>query len=164
MFVQDHGVTMISASPKWADRLVAVLNASHVSNIAHSHLYANADMQIGTWQRIDVPILPILNQYEYILFTDADVYFRRPVTLDSFRLPLPETIGMASEADDIFPYNAGIMLMHLPAMRSTYAAFIDFIFSNKHGLFFPGRPLLLHDGLCSLLLDLSLSTMIVLAS
>ena len=145
--VQGHGVTMIHATPTWVDRLVAVLKASNDSNIAHSHLYANANMQVGTWQRIDIPILPVLSQYEYVLFTDADVYFRRPLTLDAFKLPLPETIGMASEAEDIFPYNAGIMLMHLPAMRTTYDDFLDFIFSNKHGLYFPGRSVLQHNAL-----------------
>lgn len=118
--------------------MVAILNRSNDSNIEHSHLYANIDMQIGTWQRVDIPILPVLSQYEYVLFTDADVYFRGPVTLNTFKLPLPKTIGMATEAADIFPYNAGIMLMHLPALRQTYAGFIDFVFKNEHGLFFPG--------------------------
>lgn len=139
LMLQGHGVTIIHESPKWGDRMKAMLSASQDSNIAHSHLYANADMQIGTWQRIDIPVLPVLSQYEYVLFSDADVFFRRPVTLDAFTLPLPDTIGMASEAADVFPYNAGIMLMHLPALRSSYERFLDFIFSNKHGLFFPGN-------------------------
>lgn len=136
--VQGHGVIMIVATPIWIDQVVALLKADNGSNIEHSHLYASANMQIGTWQRIDIPILPELSQYEYVLFTDADVYFRRPMTLDAFRLPLPETIGMAAEGPDAFPYNAGTMLMHLPAMRQTYDAFLKFVFSNEHGLYFPG--------------------------
>lgn len=119
--------------------MVAMLKASKGINAGRSHLYANVNMQLGTWQRIDIPILPELSQYEYILFTDADVYFRRPLTLDAFALPLPMMIGMAIEAEDSFPYNAGVMLMHLPAMRQTYNGFLDFIFNNKHGLYFPGR-------------------------
>ena len=139
--LQGHGITIIHESPKWADRMRAMLTASQTSNIEHSHLYANADMQIGTWQRIDIPVLPVLSQYEYILFSDADIFFRRPLTLDAFNLPLPGTIGMASEAFDHLPYNAGIMLMHLPALRSSYERFLDFIFNNANGLFFPGKQL-----------------------
>ena len=143
--MQGHGVTLIHSTPQWLDRLGAVLEASNVSNTAHSHLYANADMQTGTFQRIDIPIMPVLEQYEYALFTDVDVYFRKPITLDAFKLPLPTTIGMAFETAEAPPYNAGVMLMHLPAMRKSYDAFVSFIFNNKHGLYFPGRPMSWHD-------------------
>ena len=141
--LQGHRVTVIFAIPTWIDQMVTLLKASNGSNIEHSHLYANVNMQIGTWQRIDIPILSELSQYEYVLFTDADVYFRRPMTMNAFRLPLPETIGMATEGPDAFPFNAGIMLMHLPAMRQTYDAFLKFVFSNEHGLYFPGMFLTL---------------------
>lgn len=144
--VQDHGVTMVDAAPKWVDRLMDVLKRSNESNIAHSHLYASLNMTVGSWQRVDIPILPELTQYEYVLFTDADVYFRRPLSLDAFTLPLPETVGMATEAVDMFPYNAGIMLMHLPTLRETYDDFIDFSFRNDHGLFYPGTSSLEHTG------------------
>ena len=132
---------MVHETPKWSNRMEATLNTSKDSNIAHSHLYANADMQIGTFQRIDIPVLPMLTQYEYVLFTDADVFFRKRIDLNTFTLPLPETIGMASEAGPGFPYNAGIMLMHLPPLRTSHERFLDFIFSNEHGLYFPGKDL-----------------------
>ena len=134
--VQSQGVSMIHAEPKWANRLLEGLKKA--DNLAHSHLYADPQMQIGTWQRIDIPILPELSQWEYVLFTDADVYFRKPITLDSFGLPLPSTFGMASEMSDMFPYNAGVMLMHLPPLQATYESFIKFIFNNQDGMFFPG--------------------------
>lgn len=67
---------------------------------------------------------------------DSDVFFRRSLTLSDFGLPLPPTIGMASEAMDIFPYNAGIMLMNLPRLRLTYEKFLSFVLGNKNGLFF----------------------------
>ena len=133
---QAQGVRMIHAEPKWSDRLIEGLKKA--DNLAHSHLYADPQMQIGTWQRIDIPILPELSEWDYVLFTDADVYFRKPISLDSFSLPLPETFGMASEMTDIFPYNAGVMLMHLPPLQETYNEFIDFIFKNENGMYFPG--------------------------
>ncbi len=134
--LQSQGVVIIHAEPKWAQRLLEGLKRA--DNLAHSHLYADPQMQIGTWQRIDIPILPELSEWEYVLFTDADVFFRKPITLDSFGLPLPATFGMASEMSDMFPYNAGVMLMHLPPLQATYDSFIEFIFDNQDGMFFPG--------------------------
>ena len=128
---------MIHAEPKWTDKLIEGMKKG--DNLAFSHLYADPKMQIGTWQRIDIPILPELSEWEYVLFTDSDVYFRKPLTLDSFAQPLPETIGMATEMADMFPYNAGIMLMHMPPLRATYNSFIDFIFQNQNGMYFPGE-------------------------
>ena len=51
-------------------------------------------------------------------------------------LPLPQSVSMAWEFRNQFPYNAGIMLMNLPELRSTYREFIKFILANKHGLHF----------------------------
>ena len=39
---------------------------------------------MSTFQRVDLPVVPILDQYTYVLYTDADVYFRRPINLDDF--------------------------------------------------------------------------------
>jgi hypothetical protein len=39
---------------------------------------------------------------------------------------------------DEFPYNAGVMLMNLPLLRSTYNDFLDFILGNRHSMYFPG--------------------------
>ncbi len=50
----------------------------------HSHLFKNPDMLVSTFQRVDLPVVPILDQYTYVLYTDADVYFRRPIHLDDF--------------------------------------------------------------------------------
>ena len=38
----------------------------------------------------------------------------------------------------MFPYNAGVMLAHLPRLRETYQDFLAFIMSNTNGLTFPG--------------------------
>lgn len=56
----------------------------------------------------------------------------------SVGLPLPESIAMSYEGVNSFPYNAGAILIHMPEMRRTHEAFLEFIFSNKQGLFFEG--------------------------
>ena len=134
-----HGsmqVTVIRHNPAWRHLLIAKLDLKN--NEVHSHLFKSAKMQLGTWQRIDIPVLPQLSQYEYVLFSDADVFFRRPMSLDSFSLPLPKVVGMAKEVKEIDPwFNAGVMLMHLPEMRRTYQHFVNFTFNNEHGMFYP---------------------------
>lgn len=35
----------------------------------HSHLYATDGRMVGTFQRIDIPILREFDQYHYVLFT-----------------------------------------------------------------------------------------------
>ena len=42
--------------------------------------------------------------------------------------------------DDIFPYNAGIMLMNMPYLRQTNKQFIDWILEQRNGLYFDGEP------------------------
>ncbi|GAQ85030.1 hypothetical protein KFL_002180050 [Klebsormidium nitens] len=128
-----QNVRIIYHNPSWATQIARLLGKE---NLRTSHLYANPEMAVGTWQRIDIPIVPELEQFEYVLFTDSDVYFRRALRLSDFGLPLPPAIGMASEAKDVFPYNAGIMLMNLPRLRVTYDRFLSFVLGNKNGLFF----------------------------
>ena len=43
------------------------------------------------------------------------------------------------EGQDLFPYNAGIMLMNMPYMRKTNKAFLDWILAQKNGLYYPGK-------------------------
>ena len=135
-WLTSHGVHIIVRDPSWAAVLENQLNNSN-ENRRHSHLYSDPKMAVGAWQRIDVPVLPYLSEHEHVLFTDSDVYFTKPLTLHSFELSLPTTIGMAPEAVETFPFNSGVMLMNLPALKATYASFLKFVFSNDHGMYFP---------------------------
>ena len=132
------GVRIIHHDPLWANALaeVASRNGATDLNMKHSHLYASREAIIGTWQRIDIPIVAGL-PFEHVLFTDSDVVFRRRVRLIDFGSPLPNCLAMGTEMVEAPPFNAGVMLLRLPCLRVTYAAFLDFILGNKHGLFFP---------------------------
>ncbi|KAF5827655.1 hypothetical protein DUNSADRAFT_311 [Dunaliella salina] len=106
-------------------------------NSMFSHLYANPDMLVSTFQRMDLPLVEEISQYNYVLFTDADVYFRRRITLDDFGLPLPESLSMGYELrPSMYPLNAGVILMHVPYMKKTYDDFLKFVLSNKEGMHF----------------------------
>ena len=43
------------------------------------------------------------------------------------------------EGQDVFPYNAGIMLMNMPYVRKTNKKFLNWIVSQKNGLYYPGK-------------------------
>lgn len=100
-----NNVTVMINDVKWAKRLYS----KKKSNFSHfSHLYSSPELMIGTLQRVDIPIQPQLQQYNYVLYTDADVLFAQPLYWTDFPLPLPETISMSFEADTIVPCNAGV--------------------------------------------------------
>ncbi|KXZ42749.1 hypothetical protein GPECTOR_120g416 [Gonium pectorale] len=115
-----NNVTIIRHEPKWRSQLLAVAGKAQ-NNVHHSHLYKTPDTLVSTFQRVDLPVVPVLDQYTYVLYTDADVYFRRPMVLDDF----------------VITYNAGVFVANLPAMRRNYDAFIAMMLDNDNGLYYP---------------------------
>jgi hypothetical protein len=134
------GVHMIIHHPKWVDRVEEIAQAAS-KHLKQSPLYLSQQKIIGTLQRLDIPVIKALAHHNYVLFTDADVFFLRPISLDSFSKQLPETLAMAFEMDDVFPCNAGVMLMNLPEMRISHRSLIDFTFANPSLHFGPYGPL-----------------------
>ncbi|KAG2445065.1 hypothetical protein HYH02_008932 [Chlamydomonas schloesseri] len=135
-----HNVTVISHTPAWREQLLALAGRKAQNNVAHSHLYKTPDSLVSTFQRVDLPVVPVLDQYSYVLYTDADVFFRRPIRLDDFGLPLPRSVSMSYEMDPMFPYNAGVIVANLPVMRANYKAFIAMMLDPgaSEGLYYPG--------------------------
>ncbi|KAG2487834.1 hypothetical protein HYH03_013551 [Edaphochlamys debaryana] len=136
-WLAEQNVTLIVHVPTWRQELIAKAQARMKDNVQHSHLFKNPDMLVSTFQRVDLPVVPILDQYTYVLYTDADVYFRRPIHLEDFGLPLPRSVSMSYEMDKMFPYNAGIILANLPTMRRNYKAFLHMMLDNDNGLYYP---------------------------
>ncbi|GBF98874.1 hypothetical protein Rsub_11478 [Raphidocelis subcapitata] len=137
-WMEARGVAVIRHDPAWRDALVARARGRAAANLRESHLFASERSIVGTWQRIDMPIVPVLDQYTHVLFTDTDVLFRRPFSFHEVPRPLPRAVGMGPEMVDAFPYNAGVMVANLPRLRESYGDFLAFILSNQHGLTFPG--------------------------
>ncbi|GIL68281.1 hypothetical protein Vafri_21570 [Volvox africanus] len=135
-WLRAQGVRLISHRPTWSEKLLEKARARVKDNVHRSHLFKTPDMLLATFQRVDLPVVPVLDQYTYVLYTDADVYFRKPIRLDDFGLPLPHSVSMSYELFEMFPYNAGVMVANLPVMRQNYAAFIDTMLANDNGLFY----------------------------
>lgn len=122
----QHNVTIVNNNIKWAERLYSKPSSAHTP-----------DMMIGTLQRIDIPIQKQLRQYNYMLYTDADVIFTQPLYWTDFPLPLPKSILMGYGADPTLPCDTGVMLVNMVTMQRTYAAFLEHILSNDQ-MYWPG--------------------------
>ena len=96
-WMRAHGVRVIPHEPKWRAVLAELGRAHAAANLRQSHLFASEELIVGTWQRIDLPLVPWLDQYTYVLFTDTDVLFRRPIGFHEFPMPLPRAVGMGPE-------------------------------------------------------------------
>eukprot|EP01023_Acetabularia_acetabulum_P062918 TRINITY_DN7827_c0_g1_i4.p1 TRINITY_DN7827_c0_g1~~TRINITY_DN7827_c0_g1_i4.p1 ORF type:complete len:425 (+),score=60.26 TRINITY_DN7827_c0_g1_i4:236-1510(+) len=136
-WLQDHDVTIIVHNPTWMPDLVN-LNDNAIKNLKHSHLYADPEGLIGTFQRIDIPILEELKQYNFVFYTDTDIFFLDGISLEDFPKPFPRSVGMGPEMLDVFPYNAGIALWNVQAMRDTYNEFQAWLLKQNNSLYFEG--------------------------
>jgi len=141
-----QGVKLIPHQPAWSSKLWKAFQVSQepVSMISiawqiltfswkpsvlrFSHLYENRESLIGTFQRIDVPVQRVLQQYPVLLLTDMDVLFRRPILPSDLLSHSPASLTMAPEGDKPFPYNAGVMIMNMSSLRASYQSFLNFIF------------------------------------
>jgi hypothetical protein len=61
----------VQHAPAWRDALIKEAARNKEQNMAHSHLYKTGGTVVGTFQRIDIPILRQFDQYNYVLFTGA---------------------------------------------------------------------------------------------
>eukprot|EP00955_Chlamydomonas_euryale_P115223 366336-Chlamydomonas_euryale.AAC.14 len=120
-WLTKHNVTMIYHIPAWKNEFERIYHSSQAAkNAGFSHLYANLEMMFGTYLRVDIPIMPEFEQFTYVFYSDTDALFLRSLTLEEFPLPLPRTISMAYEVPSDFPYNAGVMLVNVPALRKQH--------------------------------------------
>jgi hypothetical protein len=140
-WLSNNGVQMIQHNPSWWPKVDQAFEAAK-QMAAISPLYYDKASIFGTMQRIDVSVMPQLEEYNYVLFTDSDVFFQKPITLESFGPELPSAVLMAYEIDDIFPCNAGIILMNIPAfLRSSHDDLLTIAFSEPTLHFGPYGPM-----------------------
>jgi len=139
-WLEGKGVRMIYHTPEWRDRLVAGLEAGRAIGLAtKSTHYNNPSSAIGTFLRVDIPILGFTD--DFVLYANANVYFAADITVADFG-ERPRYIRMGAEADALTTVfrngtgqravsgNAGIMLMNVAGLRRTYKDFVDFTFSE----------------------------------
>ena len=147
-WLMQRGVRVLFHKPKWDKELLNKLSSSTKAQKETSHLYANEDMVLSTFFRLDISIIPEVSQFEHVLYTDIDVYFRNDITnLQGIGLRLPDSIQMGYEAVDKFPYNAGVFLASARFLRATHHLLLKKMIENKgisYGFFGPGDQGLLN--------------------
>ena len=157
-WLQSYGVQVIRHRPVWAQMIEThATKGTFDQNVAYSPLYKDVSSLIGTFLRIDLPILGFVD--DFILYTDVDVMFVSDVNLDDFG-PLPRYYLMCTEemlgdnrkerSEKNLNFaanygNAGVILFNMPNMRSTRNRFMKHVFSPEnmqrglhYGRFGPG--------------------------
>lgn len=174
MWLVAHGVRVVHHTPDWAPRMREkvkdIIKRYEDSGTARdqlpSHLYGDPDAMIGTFMRIDIPIVGFLD--EFVLYTDVDVMFKGDVDwgvlLDGVRSGpiyrhndfargkfkfttlgqqgLPLYLSASSESTKQTKpeeLNAGVLLLNMRSLRETYEGFRDFIFASEK-LDYPEGP------------------------
>jgi GDP-fucose protein O-fucosyltransferase len=161
----SQNVRVIHHSPMWSGRITNAVNhyraraqAKGENPQRFSHLADDSDAMIGTFMRMDIPIIGIRD--EFVLYTDVDVMFVNPIRWDTIlgsssvlakakqendfshgrrkfgkdeKFGLPLYFSATSEAlpqQDMEDLNIGIMLMNMRSLRDTRAAFLNFVLSH----------------------------------
>lgn len=108
-WMQAHGVTVIDTEPAFLD----TINAAQAAGVYKAH-------SIGHWLRAVIPAIE--PSAEFVLYTDCDVIFLKPVDWHAIR---PRILAAAPEfrRDNWNYFNAGVMLINVPALRHTYPEF-----------------------------------------
>ena len=107
-WMREQGVTVIKHTPSWQDKLWNAVkswierqkNPKQPSSSRTTQQLYGKEAILGTFQRVDIPILDELKSFEYVLYTDTDVYFRGPVRMKDIGF-LPKTIAVARPTSTI---------------------------------------------------------------
>ena len=127
------------AAPSWM-AFVTTAAQTATSHRGASTNYLDPHMMAATFARFDVLALELVD--EYVLYADVDVLFLAHVSLADFA-PLPAYYAVGTEfEDEPMPFstkgdafafgNAGVMLLHVSAMRRTHFEFLNWTFRAEH--------------------------------
>eukprot|EP00438_Fugacium_kawagutii_P002253 Skav227469 [mRNA] locus=scaffold2491:369513:371036:+ [translate_table: standard] len=163
------GARLIYHTPSWVPHIKAVIarwegsENRFAGNKKPSHLLSDVDAMVGTFLRIDIPILGLLDPLAF--YADVDVLFQNDVTWpsllgmsektfskkkympyeqQSFAKPgqegIPKFFAMSAETQmEKVAANAGVMLWNVPSMREAYPKFLEFI-TNSSDITWPVGP------------------------
>ena len=151
------GVRLIYHTPSWVPHIKAMISQWEGSknrlsgDKKPSHLLSDVDAMVGTFLRIDIPILGLLDPF--LFYADIDILFQNDVTWSKllgatdkrfkkmkdlpyeqqvFAKPgqegVPMFFAMSAESEmEKVAANAGVMLWNVQSMRESYPSFLNFI-------------------------------------
>lgn len=151
------GVRLIYHTPSWVPHIKAMISQWEGSKNRFSGdkkpspLLSDVDAVVGTFLRIDIPILGLLDPF--LFYADIDILFQNDVTWPKllgatdkqfkkikdlpyeqqvFAKPgqegIPMFFAMSAESEmEKVAANAGVMLWNVQSMRESYPSFLNFI-------------------------------------
>ena len=130
-WMEAAGVSVIKHTPEFAPKIKQAFENGKASLKGSSPLYEDYYSMLGTYLRLDIPILGFVD--DYVLYTDVDVYFDVDITIDDFEyMPKYLMMGFDSYEQDHTIGNAGVTLFNVQGMRRTYEKLISNIFSDMN--------------------------------
>lgn len=123
-WLQEVGVRCVFHRPLWRDIVLRLKMKTPVSFRGRTHLFDKTSLY-GTFVRLDIPLIEEFLQYEHILYSDIDIFFRAPVPFYSAPRIMSQTISMDFEFAEQFPMNAGVYLANMLFLRKTYDRLIQ---------------------------------------
>jgi len=115
-WMEQHGVAVVDAAPGF----LTAMEQAQADGVYRPHT-------IGHWLRVAIP--QVEHEREFVLYTDCDVIFLQHFDWSLIR---PRVFAAAPEfSPEAWRYfNAGVMVLNVPAMRATYPAFEEHITSR----------------------------------
>lgn len=132
----ENGVTMIFHEPTWVDELWKKAEKVRGTDDQRNPIFPTRLSLQNAFMRMDLPVIPDLDRYVYILFTQPDIYFKEKVELASFNSSLPEVFAMVDEPAASNGVDGGVMIYNMPGARRAYQQFKVFLLRHKTGPFF----------------------------
>lgn len=123
-WLRSVGVQCLIHSPTWIADLLKLKRRTNKLLRQKTHLHRKIAL-LGTFLRLDIPIISEVLQFENILYTDTDVYFRPTAPLGAIRSLVSKTIRMDYELKEHFPMNAGVYIANVQFLRQTHQKVIN---------------------------------------
>lgn len=129
-WLADEGVHVLHHKPQYHKRLLEHLMTASDADAPEGGLVTS--FQVSAFAaRVDIPTIPELTQYKFILSTEPDVFFQKKFTLTTLAGMLPTTVSLIQPDNP----DGGAMLLHGHALLGTYEAFITFLLESPPDAF-----------------------------
>eukprot|EP00195_Chlamydomonas_chlamydogama_P017142 CAMPEP_0202897630 /NCGR_PEP_ID=MMETSP1392-20130828/6339_1 /ASSEMBLY_ACC=CAM_ASM_000868 /TAXON_ID=225041 /ORGANISM="Chlamydomonas chlamydogama, Strain SAG 11-48b" /LENGTH=530 /DNA_ID=CAMNT_0049583315 /DNA_START=464 /DNA_END=2056 /DNA_ORIENTATION=+ len=131
----SYDVQIVQHRPAWTNTLwdkLAAWSKTQSSKPKQSFLMRPSSL-LRELVSVDLPQVPELEQYSYVLYTSPAIFFYNRVSLMGMPQPLPEVLTMVADPSLSNKLDSGVMLMHLPGLRESYREFMGYLTNNKQG-------------------------------
>ena len=128
--LKKYNVTIYITDLQFFSKLKNVYTEEYIHKNALGHI---SDLSMKA--RFSRFLIPLFTQDEYVLYCDTDLIFLKDIRLEDFPPPLPKTIAVCPECENIQFYdyfNAGVMLINIKSFAEKYKELIKMLDQGQH--------------------------------